>query len=85
MSYDQWDDQFQELFNDVPGIDQPDVDLQYAAALFEAAFTHDAIELDALGYSEDAVEAMRQEFFDYMGIDWSDFGWDEWREAMGYE
>jgi hypothetical protein len=85
VSYNDWDDSFQELFVHTPGMDQPDTDVSYAATLFEVAFTMDEAELDAAGYDQDAVNAIRQEFFDYMGLDWGDFDWDAWREAMGYE
>lgn len=60
-------------------------DAGYAEALFEEAFTHTAAELEAMGISPEAVDAMREEFFDYMGIDAADFDWQEWREAMGYD
>lgn len=89
MSYDDWDQPFQNIFDDIPGMadsyDLPDFDTGYAEALFEAAFTHTGAELDAMGYSPDDVQAMRDEFFDYIGIDESDFDWADWREAMGYD
>jgi|SRR5215469_12148756 len=85
MPYDDWEPSFQELFNDIPGMGEPDTDLGYAEALYETAFTHTAAELDAMGYDPDDIDAIREAFFDYMGIDASDFDWDSWREAMGYE
>lgn len=91
MAYDDWEAPFQELYDDVPGMataynDDPNFDAEYAEALFEVAFTMHSDELRDAGYSEDDVQAIRDEFFDYMGIDeTSDFDWEGWREAMGYE
>jgi hypothetical protein len=85
MSYSDWDDNFRDIYDEIPGIDQPDVDENYAELLYETAFTHSAAELDAMGYDISDVAAMRDEFFDYLGIDASDFDWEGWREAMGYE
>lgn len=85
MPYGDWDDSFQDLYNVIPGTDQPDVDTDYAEALFETAFTHTSEELEAMGYSMNDVDAIREEFFDYLGIDSADFDWDGWREAMGYD
>jgi len=90
VAYDQWDGPFQELYDDVPGMatayeHDADFDSSYAEALFEVGFTMHADELEAAGYSPDDVQAIREEFFDYMGIDESDFDWADWREAMGYE
>lgn len=85
MPYEDWDDSFQELYESIPGMNQPDVDHGYAESLFETAFTHDAADLEAMGYSEDDIDAIRDAFFDYMGLDSSDFDWEGWREAMGYD
>lgn len=90
MAYDDWESPFQELYDDIPGmatayeIDE-NFNASYAEALFEAGFTMHASELEAAGYSEDDVKAIREEFFDYIGIDESDFDWSDWREAMGYD
>lgn len=62
-----------------------DFNAGYAEALFEVGFTMHSTELEAAGYSEDEVQAIREAFFDYIGIDESDFDWADWREAMGYE
>jgi hypothetical protein len=90
MSYDDWESSFREVYDDVPGMataynDDDNFDSAYAEALFEAGFTHTSAELDALGYSPDDIAAIREEFFDYMGVDERDFDWQEWREAMGYD
>jgi hypothetical protein len=90
MAYDDWAESFRDVYDDVPGMataynNDPDFDSGYAEALFEVGFTMHSDELTAAGYSEDQVQAIREEFFDYMGIDESDFDWQEWREAMGYE
>lgn len=86
MAYDEWDSLFQGLFDDTPGADYLNhEEARYAEALFDAGFTHTGAELEAMGLSEDQVQAIRDEFFDFMGIDAGDFDWAGWREAMGYE
>lgn len=90
MSYDDWDTSFQDMFDYMPGMADaeqydPDFDRSYAEALFEEGFTHRASEYDAEGLDPSQVAAIRDEFFDYMGMDPSEFDWEEWREAMGYE
>lgn len=86
MPYQDWDSGFQDAFENTPGTsDLEDWEVSHVEALYEAGFTHDAFEYEAMGLSEDDVEAIRQEFFDYLGIDAEDFDWDGWREAMGYE
>lgn len=89
MAYGDWDEAFRELYDGVPGmsyaLDDETFNESYAETLFETAFMHTEDELDAMGYSSDEVYAMREEFFDYLGIDAADFDWEEWREAMGYE
>ena len=90
MAYDDWEGPFRELYDSVPGMatayeTDTHFDPGYAEALFEVGFTMHADELTAAGYSEDDVSAIREEFFDYMGIDDRDFDWQEWREVMGYD
>jgi hypothetical protein len=90
MSYDDWDSSFREVYDNTPGMTEAydedyTFDTDYAESLFEVAFTMHAAELDAAGYSPDDVQAIRNEFFDYMGIDMADFDWSGWREAMGYD
>ena len=90
MSYDDWESSFQDIYDDVPGMATAQTadetfDNSYAEALFDVGFTMHSDELEARGYSEDDVQAIREEFFDYMGIDESQFDWQDWREAMGYE
>lgn len=86
MPYEDWDSGFQDVFENTPGTQAlEDWEVGHVEALFEVGFTYDAIELEAMGYSEDDVSAIRDEFFDYLGIDEADFDWDGWREAMGYD
>lgn len=86
MPYEDWDSGFQDVFESTPGTQAlEDWEQGHVEALFEVGFTYDAIELEAMGYSEDDVSAIRDEFFDYLGIDEADFDWDGWREAMGYD
>lgn len=86
MPSNDWDGSFQALFDDIPGTGYlEDHEVGHVEALFEAGFTHTAAEYEAMGFSEDDVQAIREEFFDYLGIDEADFDWEGWREAMGYE
>lgn len=86
MAFNDWDDSLQELYEATPGTSAlEDHESGYVEDLFDIAFTHSAEEYDAMGLSPDNVEDMRQEFFDYMGMDGADFDWEGWREAMGYE
>ena len=86
MPYEDWSDEFQDNYENIPGIaDLEPWEERHVEALYEAGFTHDAFELEAMGLSEDEVQAIRDEFFDYLGIDAADFDWEGWREAMGYE
>ncbi|HVH71543.1 MAG TPA: hypothetical protein VNB49_10585 [Candidatus Dormibacteraeota bacterium] len=86
MSFEDWDDQFQDFYDHIPGTGYLDADEQRTAeALFETGFTLHAEDYEAMGLTEDQVDAIREEFFDYLGIDEADFDWEGWREAMGYE
>jgi hypothetical protein len=90
VAYEDWDGPFREVYDDIPGMatayeNDSNFDSGYAEALFEVGFMMHAAELEAAGYSEDDVNAIREEFFDYVGIDQADFDWADWREAMGYE
>jgi len=86
MPYEDWDSGFQDVWKNIPGTQAlEDWEIGHAEALYEVGFTYDAIQLEAMGYSENDVAAIREEFFDYLGIDEADFEWEGWREAMGYE
>jgi hypothetical protein len=86
MPTDDWSDQFQELFDRTPGTDAlEDHERSYVESLFEAGFTYSAEDYDAMGLDPDQVFNYREEFFQYMGLDDTDFDWEGWREAMGYE
>lgn len=86
MAFDDWGDPFQDLWDSTPGTGAlEDWEVAHVEALFEAGFTHTAEEYEAMGLSEDQVDAIRAELFDYMGMDEGDFDWEGWREAMGYE
>ena len=90
MSYDDWDSSFRDVYDNTPGMGEAydednTFDTSYAESLFEVGFTMHSDELEANGYTMDDVQAIRDEFFDYMGIDVDDFDWQGWREAMGYD
>lgn len=86
MPYGDWDSGFQEAFENTPGTqDLESWEVSHVEALYETGFMQSWEEAEANGYSEDDIQAIREEFFDYLGIDAADFDWDGWREAMGYE
>lgn len=76
----------EDLFWQVPGADYiENTDLDYAQAIYAAGFGYHAEDYDGMGFDRDAVHAAREDFFNFMGLEWEDFPWDEWREAMGYD
>lgn len=80
------DTPFNELFYEIPQVGYLDASEERTArTLFEEGFTHHATEYDAAGLDPAQVAAIREEFFDLVGIDEADFDWEGWREAMGYE
>jgi hypothetical protein len=86
VAYEDWAEDFREVFDSVPGADYLSDEQEFIAeALFEIGFTMHSEELERLGYSPDDVQSIRDEFFEIMGIDSASFDWEEWREAMGYE
>lgn len=87
MAYEDWSNSFRELYEETPGTSylEPGDEQLYVEALFEAGFTHHGDEYEGLGLSEDQVHAIREEFFEYLGLAEEDFDWADWREAMGYE
>jgi hypothetical protein len=85
VPYEDWSPQFQELYNETPGIaDVEPWEESHVEALFDAGFTHHGDEYEASGLTEDDVHAIREEFFEYMGLAEENFDWEDWREAMGY-
>lgn len=83
MAYEDWDSEFQDVFDDIPGVPMfRDYEYDYAADLFERAFTHHS---DEEGYDANDAQAAREEFWEFTGLPEELFPWDEWREAMGYE
>lgn len=75
----------QAVFWDTPGADFiPQDELRQAQYDFAVGFGFTAEEYDAMGIDEDLVHEMRERYFDYMGMEWDQFDWDGWREAMGY-
>lgn len=76
----------QNTFWEVPGVDYFETrrEEETAQALYAIGFGYTAAEYDQMGIDPDAVHNAREQFFDFMGLEWDDFPWDEWREAMGY-
>ena len=83
MAYEDWEAEFQDVWDDIPGIPFfRDYEHDIAEELFERAFTHHS---DEAGYDRDDVQAAREEFWDFTGLPEELFPWDDWREAMGYD
>lgn len=76
--YDDWSDEFREVWEDLPGIPLfRDFEREQAEDLFYSAFVDK-------GLTKEERDSAREEFFDYTGLPEEMFPWDEWREAMGY-
>lgn len=85
MSFRDWSDEdysefhdaaFEEIFNNIEGISYLDQqDLSDAEALFEAGWLTWGGE-----YSPDEIQAIRDEFYDLVGMYEDDFDWDSYRE-----
>lgn len=83
MAYEDWDREFRDVFDDIPGVPLfRDYEFERAEELFERGFTHHA---DEPGYDKEDAQAAREEFFEFTGLPDELFPWDEWREAMGYD
>jgi len=83
MAFDDWDNDWQELWEDIPGVSMfREYESEIAAELFERGFmTHTGDP----GYDADEVRAARDEFFEFTGLPEDLFPWGDWREAMGYD
>lgn len=82
MAYDEWSDEFQELWDDIPGVSHfREYESEIAGELFERGWMGHS---DDPGYDPIAAAEARDEFFEYTGLPEELFPWDEWREAMGY-
>jgi hypothetical protein len=87
---DPWDSlspERQAPFWEAPGADylEPGYETNYAETLYATGFGFTADEYDRMGLDPDAVHNAREQYFDFMGMEWDDFDWDAWREAMGYD
>jgi hypothetical protein len=76
-----------DFFGQVPGTDFLDTpaDERMAESLFAVGFGYTAAEYDDMGIDPETVSQAREDFFDFMGLEYDDFDWAGWREAMGYE
>ena len=82
MAYDEWDEEFREVWEELPGVSHfRDYEYEIAEQLFERGFTHHSDESD---YDRDDARQAREEFFEFTGIPEELFPWDDWREAMDY-
>lgn len=76
----------QEIFGQIPGTDYiPSRDLAEVRTEWALAFGYNAVDYESMGIDKETVSALRDKFFEYMGLEWDNFPWDDWREAMGYE
>lgn len=83
MAYEDWDSEFRDVFDDIPGVPMfRDYEYGEAERLFEIGFTHHS---DEPGYDAAEAQAAREEFFEFTGLPEELFPWDDWREAMGYD
>lgn len=76
----------QDVFWEVLGTDyfQDRAEEREAERLYSLGFGYKASEYDQMGINPETVRELREQFFDFMRLEWDDFPWDEWREAMGY-
>lgn len=86
-NYNFWSEGLQELWDNTTGTEYipSGWETDYAQNLFDIGFGHTAADYDALGIDPEQVSAAREEFFDYMGMEYEDFDWEAWRDEMGYE
>lgn len=83
MAYDDWGEEFREVWEEIPGIPFfRDYEREHAEDLFERGFTHHS---DEEFYNSADAKTARDEFFEYTGLPEELFPWEDWREAMGYE
>lgn len=76
----------QAIFGEITGTGLiPANDLARVKAEWALGFGYKAVEYDRMGIDKYTVTNLRDKFFDYMGLEWDDFPWADWREAMGYE
>lgn len=86
MAYDDWPEEFQEVWDTLERADafegMNSDQLAYAEFMFEEGWmTYE----DEKAHPSD-IEFARSEFWDTVGPEYEDeFDWDEWREAMGYD
>ena len=81
MAYRDWDSDFKDIFDQIPGVDYlSSQERAYAEALFEEGFMYSAEQYEEKGLSPEAVEFLREEFWDYMYLPPEEFDWEAWRE-----
>lgn len=75
----------QEIFGEIRGTAYiPADELPQVKAEWALGFGFKAAEYDRMGINPETVSSLRDKFFNYMGLEWEDFPWADWREAMGY-
>jgi hypothetical protein len=76
----------QAVFWAQPGADYLEAGYQTneAQSFYAVGFGFTADDYDRMGIDPDGVRNARDEYFDLMGMEWEDFDWDAWRDAMGY-
>jgi len=86
MSYEDWSNDQYDVFDNAPGVVdlETDWEFDYAANLYEVGFTIHSEDYEAYGITAEDVEAARDEFFEFLDADPSEFDWDAWRESMDY-
>jgi hypothetical protein len=86
VAYDDWPEEFQEVWDNLEATDAFEgmsaSRLEYAEFMFEEGWMTYEDEKQA----PDDIDFARNEFWDIVGHDYEDyFDWEGWREAMGYD
>lgn len=75
-----------EVFWEITGAEYiPTRDLGEVQERWAVGYGYQATEYDQMGITKFTVTEQREWFLDYMGLEWDQFPWSDWREAMGYE
>jgi hypothetical protein len=85
VAYEDWPEEFQELWNEIEstaGLDNLSAgEYELAEYMFEEGFMRYSGEIPPQD-----IEFAREQFFDIIGEEYEAyFDWEGWREAMGYE
>lgn len=75
----------QEVFWETLGTEYiPPEDLAEFQQRWAIGYGYKAPEYEQMGLTPETVTSQREWFLDHMGLEWNQFPWSDWREAMGY-